>query len=103
MKSARRSLRRKKVSKGETVYSLDSPVPHRVAFDLERVMRTQYRIDTFQNTYFVIDSFAALFNAVRHEFPKRLAALADAPAFAAGELAPDDHVLRQGTPLGAIR
>jgi phenylalanine-4-hydroxylase len=50
-------------SKGETVYSVESPVPHRVAFDLERIMRTRYLIDDFQRIYFVLDSFEQLFHA----------------------------------------
>jgi phenylalanine-4-hydroxylase len=50
-------------SKGETVYSVQSPVPRRLAFELERVMRTEYHIDRFQSTYFVIDSFEQLFHA----------------------------------------
>ena len=41
----------------ESVFSLESRSPHRLAFDLQRVMRTKYRIDDFQQTYFVIDSF----------------------------------------------
>ncbi len=31
-------------SKGESIYSLDSPAPNRIGFDLKRVMRTRYRI-----------------------------------------------------------
>ena len=50
-------------SKGETVYSVESPVPRRLRFDLLRVMRTDYRIDSFQQTYFVLDSFEQLFEA----------------------------------------
>lgn len=50
-------------SKGETVYSVESEKPNRVAFELERVMRTDYLIDDFQKTYFVIDSFEQLFRA----------------------------------------
>ena len=50
-------------SKAETEYSIESTTPHRVAFDLERVMRTNYLIDNFQRTYFVIDSFEQLFKA----------------------------------------
>jgi phenylalanine-4-hydroxylase len=50
-------------SKGETVYSIESAKPQRVAFDLVRVMRTDYRIDDFQLTYFVLDSFEQLFEA----------------------------------------
>jgi phenylalanine-4-hydroxylase len=50
-------------SKGETVYSVESPDPQRLSFDLLRVMRTDYRIDDFQQTYFVLDSFEQLFEA----------------------------------------
>jgi phenylalanine-4-hydroxylase len=42
-------------SPSETVFALESPSPNRVAFDLRRVMRTLYRIDDFQETYFVLD------------------------------------------------
>ena len=48
-------------SKGESIHCLDSTSPNRVGFDLMRIMRTQYRIDSFQKTYFVIDSFEQLF------------------------------------------
>jgi len=50
-------------SKGETVFSIESPRPHRWKFDLVRVMRTEYRIDAFQESYFVVDSFEQLFEA----------------------------------------
>lgn len=43
-------------SPGETVYALESHQPQRLAFDLTRVMRTNYRIDDFQQTYFVMAS-----------------------------------------------
>ena len=55
-------------SAGESVYCLDDPRPHRLSFDLRRVMRTRYRIDRFQETYFVIDDFAQLFEATRPDF-----------------------------------
>jgi phenylalanine-4-hydroxylase len=45
---------------GESIYALDNPGPKRILFDLERVMRTHYRIDTYQQTYFVIDNFEDL-------------------------------------------
>jgi phenylalanine-4-hydroxylase len=48
-------------SKNETIYSVQSPKPNRVAFDLERVLNTAYMVDDFQKTYFVIDSFEQLF------------------------------------------
>lgn len=47
-------------SYGESNYALFDSRPNRVAFDLERVMRTEYRIDRYQETYFVIDSFENL-------------------------------------------
>ena len=40
----------------ETVFSVEDDSPNRVAFDLERVMRTNYRIDDFQETCFVLDN-----------------------------------------------
>lgn len=51
-------------SKGESVYSLDSDIPIRIKFNLLRLMKTQYHTDTFQKTYFVIDSFQQLFDAI---------------------------------------
>ena len=49
---------------GESRYSLDSEAPHRIAFDLRRVLRTNYRIDDYQQTYFVIDRFRDLLDHV---------------------------------------
>jgi phenylalanine-4-hydroxylase len=42
-------------SPSETIFALESPSPNRVGFDLGRVMRTRYRIDDFQEIYFVLD------------------------------------------------
>jgi phenylalanine-4-hydroxylase len=47
-------------SSGESRYALEDPAPNRVRFDLLRIMRTRYRIDDFQQTYFVIESFREL-------------------------------------------
>ena len=47
-------------SASESVYALDSPLPHRLAFDPGRVMRTAYKIDELQRCYFVLDDFAQL-------------------------------------------
>ncbi len=52
----------------ETVFALEDASPNRIGFDLERVMRTAYRIDDFQQTYFVIDSFEALLAATEADF-----------------------------------
>lgn len=50
-------------SPAESVFSLEDASPNRIAFDLERVMNTDYRIDDFQQSYFVIDSYEELFRA----------------------------------------
>ncbi|WP_299013848.1 phenylalanine 4-monooxygenase, partial [uncultured Caulobacter sp.] len=47
-------------SYGESIFALDDPSPNRIGLDLERVMRTNYRIDDYQQTYFVIDSYEDL-------------------------------------------
>ncbi|WP_295323772.1 phenylalanine 4-monooxygenase [uncultured Sphingopyxis sp.] len=47
-------------SYGESIYALDSASPNRIGFDLKRLMRTKYRIDDYQQSYFVIDSFEDL-------------------------------------------
>ena len=55
-------------SAGESIYCLEDKRPHRMQFDLRRVMRTQYRIDRYQQTYFVIDGFGQLFAATQPDF-----------------------------------
>ena len=55
-------------SAGESVYCLGDPRPTRLRFDLRRIMRTRYRIDDFQQLYFVIDNFQQLFDATRPDF-----------------------------------
>ncbi|MDE1181326.1 phenylalanine 4-monooxygenase [Paraburkholderia sp.] len=87
-------------SKGETLYSQQSDAPNRIGFDLERVMQTRYRIDTFQKTYFVIDDFKQLFDVANTDFAPLLARLADAPAFAAGDIREGDRVVTRGTGEG---
>ena len=55
-------------SAGELRHSVTSSEPRRIAFDLRRIMRSRYRIDTFQANYFVIESFAQLFDATAPDF-----------------------------------
>ena len=87
-------------SKGESLYSLESEAPNRIGFDLERVMRTRYRIDTFQKTYFVIDSFAQLIDATGPDFTPIYDKLAQREAFPAGKVLESDHVFNRGTGEG---
>ena len=55
-------------SAGELRHSVTSSQPQRVGFDLERIMRTRYKIDSYQTSYFVIDSFRQLFEATAPDF-----------------------------------
>lgn len=48
-------------SVAETVYCVESSVPLRILFDPLVALRTPYRIDQMQTTYFVIKNFAQLF------------------------------------------
>ncbi len=55
-------------SGGEISYCVESPNPNRIGFDLLRIMQTHYKIDTFQETYFVIRDFSQLFDATAPDF-----------------------------------
>src|SRR5690606_16696712 len=83
-------------SKGESIYALESPSPNRIGFDLERIMSTRYRIDTYQRTYFVIDSFEQLFDATRADFAPIYARLAQSDAHPAGAVLASDRVYQRG-------
>ena len=87
-------------SKGESIYSLESNAPNRIGFDLERVMRTRYRIDTYQKTYFVIDSFEQLMQATAPDFRPYYAELANQPTLPAGDVLASDRVFQRGTGEG---
>ena len=66
-------------SKTETTYCLDSAKPHRIAFDLLRIMQTDYRIDDLQDCYFVIRDFEQLFDATEPDFTPYYGALKQRP------------------------
>jgi phenylalanine-4-hydroxylase len=87
-------------SKGESIYCLDSAAPNRVGFGLERVMSTRYRIDTYQQTYFVIESFEQLFDATRPDFTPIYQRLAASAPHAAGDVLDSDRVFNVGTREG---
>jgi phenylalanine-4-hydroxylase len=77
-------------SAGEAVYSLEDPHPHRLRFNLRRVMRTQYHIDRYQETYFVIDDFAQLFAATRPDFAPIYREVGVLPDIRAETILPND-------------
>jgi len=70
-------------SSGELPYSVQSPEPQRLPLQLERTMRTRYKIDTYQQTYFVIDSFEQLFDMTAADFAPIYERLRGLPEFAA--------------------
>jgi phenylalanine-4-hydroxylase len=55
-------------SSGELQYAVHSPEPQRIPLQLERTMRTRYKIDSYQQTYFVIDSIQQLFDMTAPDF-----------------------------------
>ena len=61
-------------------YCVDDPRPQRLPFDLERIMRTEYQIDRFQERYFVIDSFEQLMRETAPDFTPIYARLRNLPA-----------------------
>ena len=85
-------------SAGESVFALDDPSPNRLGFDLVRVMRTKYRIDDYQQTYFVIDSFEQLLHDTRDtDFAPIYARLEALPDLEITDILPDDRVITRGT------
>lgn len=90
-------------SKGESLHSLESAAPNRIGFDLQRIMRTRYRIDSFQKTYFVIDSFAQLMEATTPDFTLMYADLAQQTQVPAGAVLPTDQVMQRGNGEGWSR
>jgi len=68
-------------SPGEIEHALTSAAPLRIGFELRRVLRTAYEIDDFQKTYFVIDSFAHLFEQTAQDFSPIYEELLPLPRF----------------------
>jgi phenylalanine-4-hydroxylase len=50
-------------SAGETLFSL-SEKPQHLDFNVRDIMRSQFRTDVFQEKYYIIDSFEALYNSL---------------------------------------
>lgn len=85
-------------SHGESIYALDDPSPNRLGFDLKRLMRTRYRIDDYQQSYFVIDSFEDLLRqTVETDFAPLYAELDGLPDLDTGTVLPTDRVYTRGT------
>lgn len=82
----------------ESVFALEDPSPNRLGFDLKRVMRTKYRIDDFQQNYFVIDSFEDLLDqTLNTDFAPLYAEMANEPDIEIETILPEDTVITRGT------
>lgn len=78
-------------SASETVFSIENPDVLRLPFDPVRIMRTGYMIDSFQKTYFVLDSLSQLIGElVGLDFGPVYAAWRDTAPIPAGERLPGE-------------
>jgi len=83
-------------SKGELVYAVESAAPNRIDFDLERVLGTDYRIDDYQQTYFIVDGFDQLFAETRKPFAPIYARLRGKAPHPPSAVLPGDTVIHRG-------
>jgi phenylalanine-4-hydroxylase len=83
-------------SGGEISYSIDSPNPNRIGFDLLRIMQTRYKIDTYQETYFVIRDFGQLFDATAPDFTPYYEQLRGREPYAPSAVLATDKVYHRG-------
>ncbi len=84
-------------SAGELRHAVTDPTTPRVAFRLERLMRTLYRIDRYQDGYFVIDSFEQLFDATAPDFAPVYERVRELPLIEAGAVLPGERTFRPST------
>ncbi|OGB28381.1 MAG: phenylalanine 4-monooxygenase [Burkholderiales bacterium RIFCSPLOWO2_12_FULL_61_40] len=81
----------------ESTFAVQSESPNRIGFELERVMRTHYRIDDFQEVYFVLDDLQDLLALANTEFAPYYERLAHGPNHQPGDVLSTDTVLHRGT------
>ncbi|HEY9580122.1 MAG TPA: phenylalanine 4-monooxygenase [Rhizorhapis sp.] len=85
-------------SRGESLFALDDPSPNRIMFDLRRVMRTQYRIDDYQQNYFVLSGFDELLRVtLETDFAPLYAELDSLPDIDIAQLVEGDEIVSRGT------
>lgn len=84
-------------SYSESLFCLDAPSPNRIRFELERVMRTRYRIDDFQETYFVLESLDELLDLARVDFAPLYERTARLSELSPGDVLSADTVWHRGT------
>lgn len=85
-------------SPGETVFCLEDKSPNHIGFDLKRIMQTNYRVDDYQQTYFVIDSFEQLFEQTYSDFSDLYIEIkSENKEFSAFDFDEKDNVFQKGT------
>jgi len=84
-------------SRAESEFALDDDSPHRIGFDLERVMRTRYRIDDFQECYFVLDALDDLLELAHVDFAPVYERIRHDDEIEPGRLLPADRVITRGS------
>ena len=84
-------------SLSETVFALEDPSPNRIGFDLERVMRTSYRIDDFQESYFVLDQLDDLLQLATIDFAPYYQRLQHQQVLLPGDLLSSDRLFQRGS------
>ena len=87
----------------ESVFCLEDASPNRLGFDLERVMKTLYRIDDFQQVYFVIDSIEELKAVTLQDFGPLYERLKGAEDLPIDTILPSDKVFTRGTQAYAAK
>jgi len=90
-------------SASETRFAVEDDSPNRIRFQLERVMQTRYRIDDFQETYFVLGHLDELLALARIDFAPLYERLAGAAEYEAGTVLSTDAVVTRGTGRRAFR
>lgn len=73
-------------SGGEILHCLAASNSRHIALDVERCMRTLYKIDSYQETYFVIRDFQQLFDDTAPDFTPIYARIKQQPALPANSL-----------------
>jgi len=81
----------------ESVFALEDASPHRIGFALERVLRTRYRIDDFQEAYFVLRDLDELLDLARIDFGPIYERIRGRCAISPGALQDGDTVIRRGS------
>ncbi len=88
-------------SYSESIFALDDASPNRVAFDipndLPRVMQTEYRIDDFQETYFVINYLDDLLELAKIDFAPLYKQIEGKTDIAPSQLLAQDVLFSRGT------